>query len=82
MIAKKNQTNLILKKKLSNISQSNTIASIPLDAEDMQDAIECLNQHELSIMKKHRHDPRMLQRLLMNAREDVNETAKALAIDD
>jgi len=51
------------------------------DEEGVSDFIESLNPKELSIMKRH-NNPRIIKRLYLRVRNDIDQTAKDLAIED
>ncbi len=50
------------------------------DKDDFQDFLECLSDRELSIIKEHPEDAQFLMTLVKSVRDDVDETAKDLAI--
>ncbi len=52
------------------------------DEEEASGFLESLNDHELSIIEQHRDNPRVIERLKLRVRDDVENTAKDLAIDD
>jgi len=51
------------------------------DKDELQDLLECLSDEELSIIVQHPDDVQILMTLVNNVREDVNETAKDLAMN-
>jgi len=52
------------------------------DEEGVSDFIESLNNKELSIIKKFPNDSRIIKRLHLRVRDDVDQTAKDLAMID
>ena len=51
------------------------------DEEGVSDFLESLNPKELSIIQKH-NNPRIIKTLFLRVRDDVDQTAKDLAMID
>lgn len=52
------------------------------DEEGVSDFLESLTEKERGIISKFQNDPRIIKRLYLRVREDVDQTAKDLAMTD
>ncbi len=52
------------------------------DAEDVEDFLDSCNEQEMRIISKHRDDPHVLKKVILRIRGDIDETAKALAMEE
>lgn len=51
------------------------------DADSAHDFLECCDEQEISIIYKNKDNPHELQRIVLQIKQDVDDSAKALAID-
>lgn len=61
---------------------SPTMLALFDDEEEASDFIESLNEDELRIIEEHKDNPQVIHRLKIRVRDDIESTAKDLAIDE
>lgn len=52
------------------------------DIDDAHDFLSCCDEHELGIIEQHSNDPSALRQIIINIKNDVEDTAKALCMED
>jgi len=61
---------------------SPTMLALFDDEEEASEFIESLNEDELRIIEEHKDNPQVIHRLKIRVRDDIESTAKDLAIDE
>lgn len=60
----------------------NILSVFDNDTEEVLDFIDSLNEQELRIMERNQDNPKVIKRLKLRVRNDIEETAKDLAMDE